>query len=152
LPVRPADLPWLVERYAAEWDDVDFAPLWGPSMGEWTIPCLNAFMWWTEDVTRSAYTVAEVGQNKCKMLLAEDPGLTREVLATLRPETMSHHPSGWLARHVLDPDWATAEAKASDAAMAHELAPGVLKPYKEATAGSKRPPGFTLGPLPFLAC
>jgi putative acetyltransferase len=151
LPVQPSDLPWLTERYAAEWDEVDFSPLWGPSLGEYTMPCLNAFMWWTEEGTRAGYTVAKPGRNMCKMLLADDPGLAREILSTLRPAEISHHPSGWLARHALDPEWATATGEAIQAAMACELEPGVLRPYQDAIAAGQRLPGFALGPLPFLA-
>ena len=151
-PVQPADIPWLVERHAAEWTDVDFGWLWGTSLSEWTIPCLNAIMWRTEEGQRAAYTVAPVGRGKCTMLLAEDPVLARDVIATIRPTTMEHHPSGWLARNVLDPAWATVEVKLSQAAMACELQEGVLQLYLNALDAGKRPPGFSLMPLPFMAC
>ena len=151
-PVRPADTPWLAERCAVEWADVDFGWLWGTSLSEWTILCLNAVMWWTEEGRRAAYTVAPVGRGKCTMLLAEDPALAREVIATIRPTTMEHHPSGWLARNVLDTEWATCEVKLSEAAMACELEEGVLEPYLKAVDSGKRLPGVTLFPLPFMAC
>lgn len=86
------------------------------------------------------------------MLLAEDPALAREVIATIRPATIEHHPSGWLARNVLDPTWATCEVELSQAAMACELQEGVLQPYLQALESGKRLPGFTRFPLPFLAC
>ncbi|MBN1343805.1 MAG: N-acetyltransferase [Phycisphaerae bacterium] len=151
MPVCPADLPWLVERYAAEWADVDFATLWGPSLGEWTMPCLNAVMWWTEDGCRAAYTVDKPGKERCRMLLADDPELARDVIATIRPGTLSHHPSGWLVRHALDVDWAAAEAERSEAAMACELESGALDECLRAVESGERLPGFALGSLPFLA-
>lgn len=152
LPVRAADVPWLVERCAAEWADVDFGWPWGTSLSEWTIPCMNVVMWRTEDGTRAAYTMDNHGRARCKLLLADDPALAREVIATIRPATLEHHPSGWLARHALDPEWATAEAKPSKAAMACELQEGVLDAYLQALESGNRLPGFTLFPLPFLAC
>jgi len=152
MPVRPADVPWLVERHAAEWADVDFGWLWGESLQEWWIPGLNVMMWWTQDGRRAAYTVGLPGRGRCKMLLADDPALAREVIATIRPAALEHHPAGWLARDALDGEWATAEAKPSNAAMACELQEGALRPYLEAVESGRRSPGFTLFPLPFLAC
>ncbi len=49
MPVRAADIPWLVERHAEELADVDFAWPWGTSLSEWTIPAINSLMWWTLD-------------------------------------------------------------------------------------------------------
>ena len=152
LPVRAADIPWLVERYEIEWADVDFAIQWGNTLGEWSLPCLNTVMWWTEDGRRAAYTVDKPGKNRCQMLLADDPDIARDVIATIRPPTLSHHPSGWLARNALDPEWGAAQAEASDAGMAYELQEGVLEPYLKARESGERPPGSVLGPLPFLAC
>jgi len=152
LPVRPADVPWLVQRYEVEWADVDFAILWGSTIGDWALPCLNTVMWWTEDGRRAAYAVDKPGKNRCQMLLADDPDLARDVIATIRPDTLSHHPSGWLAREVLDPTWSTAQAEASDAAMALELQDGALQSYLRARETGERPPGCVVGPLPFLAC
>jgi len=151
-PVRPADIPWLVERHAAEWADVDFAWLWGDDPSAWTIPCVNAVMWWTEDGRRAAYTVALPGPGKCRMLLADDPELAREVIATIRPASLQHHPAGWLARNALQPEWATAEATPVQAAMACELQQGVLEPCLQALEAGERLPGFSLGALPFMAC
>jgi putative acetyltransferase len=152
LPVQPDDIPWLAERHEAEWEDVDFGWLWGNSLSEWTIPCLNALMWWTEDGRRAAYTVALSGRTGCKILLADDTGIARDVVATIRPTTLEHHPSGWMARNCLDPAWATTEVKVSSAAMACELQEGVLESYLKAIDADDRLPGFTLFPLPFLAC
>jgi len=152
MPVRPADLPWLAQRHAVEWSDVDFSPAWGTNLSEWTIPCLNAVMWWTQDGRRAAYTVDKPGREKCRMLLADDPEVAKEVIATIRPKAMSHHPAGWLARSALDSEWATAQAEPSEAGMACELRENALEPYVKAIDAGTRLPGFTLGPLPFLAC
>jgi putative acetyltransferase len=152
MPVRAADIPWLVQRHAAEWADVDFGWLREASLGEWTIPFINAMIWWTDDGRRAAYTLTTGGRDSCKMLLADDPALARDVIATIRPATMEHHPSGWLARHVLEPLWSSCAAKASDAAMVCELRPGVLAQYRQALAAGKRPPGFAMFPLAFMAC
>ena len=152
LPVSPADIPWLVERQAVELADVDFGWLWGTALSEWRIPCINAVMWWTEDGRRAAYTAAPVGRRKCNMLLADDRALARDVIATIRPATMEHHPSGWLARNVLDIEWASVEAKASEAAMACELREGALKPYMKAVEAGDRLPGFCMFPLAVMAC
>ena len=152
-PVRPADIPWLVERQTAEWADVDFGWLWGSALGEWSFPGINAQMWWTVEGRRAAYTVARPGQRQtCELLFADDPGLAREVIATIRPKTMAHHPSGWLVREVLPAEWGEARAKASDAAMAIELEEGVLGPYRQALKAGDRPPGAAQFPLTFLAC
>ncbi len=111
MPVHAADIPWLVERHAAELADVDFAWPWGPAISEWTMSATNCLMWWTSDGQRAAYTMTRKGRTSCKLLLADDPALACEVLATIRPPTLEHHPSGWLARHVLDPAWGTVHAE-----------------------------------------
>ena len=84
------------------------------------------------------------------MVLADDPELAREVIATIRPESLAHHPSGWLAQHVIDPDWGAAEVNASEAAMACELTDGVLAPLLDALQSGQRPPGACNWPLPFV--
>ena len=150
LPVRPADLPWLAERCAVEWADVDFGWLWGTRLSEWAIPCMNTMMWWTKDGRRAAYTLD--AHKEHKLLLADDPELAREVIVTLKPKTLEHHPAGWLAKNVLDQKWSSVEAKLNQAAMACELKEGVLRPYLAALESGKRLPGFTLFPAPFLAC
>jgi len=151
LPVRPADVPWLAKQHRTEWEDVDFAWLWGTAPGEWSFPPMNAVLWWTEDGRRAAYTVDTPGKGKAKLLLAEDPALALDVLAILRPPTLDHHPSGWLARNVLMPAWSKVKAKAHPAAMAYPLQEGILDRCLEAQKKG-RPPGFCLFPLPFLAC
>ncbi len=151
LPVQPSDLPWLAERLAVETADVDFAWQWGTSMAEWSITGVNAMMWWTEDGRRAAYTVAPHGRGRCNLLLADDPELAREVLATLRPATIQNHPSGWLVREALQVPWAKSEVHASGAAMACELQPDVLQPCLEAQAAG-RLPGSVHWALPFIAC
>jgi predicted N-acetyltransferase YhbS len=152
MPVHNADIPWLVERHAAELADVDFAWPWGATISEWTIPPMNCLMWWTADGRRAAYTMTREGRQSCKLLLADDPMLAREVLASIRPATLEHHPAGWLARQVLDSAWGVAQAEAWSAAMAFELQPGVLQPYLDARATGERLPGMTMFPLPFQAC
>ena len=149
-PVRPADVAWLAERSAAEWADVDFGWLWGESLTDWAIPCMNTVMWCTQNGRRAAYTLH--AHREPKLVLADDPALAREVIATLKPKALEHHPAGWLAQHVLDPKWAATEAKLSQAAMACELEEGALKPYLDALEAGERLPGATIFPLPFLAC
>lgn len=151
-PVRPADLPWLVERLEAELADVDFGWLWGPSLGEWSFPGLNAVMWRTEDGRRAAYTLRRPTGDGCELVLADDAALAREAIARIRPAKLCHHPSGWLARHALDPAWAKAEAKAYDAAMAVPLREGALDALLAAREAGERPAGAANFPLPFLAC
>ena len=154
-PVRPADIPWLVERMAAEWPDVDFSWQWGTSLGEWTLAGTDAVVWRTEASQRAAYTLRLPGWQKkkeLKMLLADDPMLARDVIATIKPQSLEHHPSGWLARNVLDPEWATAEANSSSAAMAYELEEGVLQPYVEALQAEERLSGSCNWPLPSIVC
>ena len=148
-PVRPADIPWLVERNAVEWADVDFGWLWGTALGEWRIPGVNAMIWRTEDGRRAAYTASR-GADSVYLFLADDPELAREVLATFRPKEIRQHPSGWLARHVLDPMWAKAEVRPSSAAMACELQEGALQPYLDAVEAGERLVGSSNEPLPFL--
>jgi putative acetyltransferase len=152
MPVRETDLPWLVERHAVELADVDFAWPWGPSLSEWTMPAMNCMMWWTEDGRRAAYSMTRQGRGSCKLLLAEDPYLAREVLATIRPKQLEQHPAGWLAREALTPDYASSQAEAWTAAMAYELRPGVLDAYLAARATGTREAGATMFPLAFLAC
>lgn len=123
LPVQSADLPWLVERGAAESSDVDFGWLWGAHTSEWTIPGVRALVWWTEDGERAAYTLS-VGyraQQNWKMVLAADPEIARDVIATIRPATLPQHPAGWLAHHALCPEWERAEVEASAVAAGRRL-------------------------------
>jgi len=156
LPVRISDVPWLVERCTAEWSEVDFSWLWGMNLSEWTIPFVNAMVWWTEDGRRAAYTLAKSGgwpkESKWKVILAEDPVLALEVISTIKPNTLEHHPSGWLAKNVLDLEWGTVEAKVSRAAMACELEAGILRPYLQGLESGERLPGFCNWPLPFMLC
>jgi len=150
-PVLPADIPWLVERFAVEWADVDFAWLRGNSLAEWTFPGTNAMMWQTADNRRAGYTLAAVSGKKLTLLLADDPDLARDIIATTRPATLEHHPSGWLAREALDPAWSSAEAKPGTPAMAIALQDGTLDALIEAVEAG-RPPGFCNWPIPFMLC
>jgi hypothetical protein len=134
LPVRRADIPWLVERWEIEWRDVDFGWLWGTAPGEWAIPGIDTEMWWTEDGHRAAYTIGD------KLIIAENRAWAREVIATLKPKQLDHHPSGWLAQHVLDAEWATVEVNRSDAAMMCELRKGLLEAVLKALESEERLP------------
>jgi hypothetical protein len=89
-------------------------------------------------------------RGRWRHVLADDPDLAREAIYTIRPATLDHHPSGWLARNVLDPAWSTATVERSDAAMACELEEGVLAPLLNALESGARPPGFCNWPLPFI--
>jgi predicted N-acetyltransferase YhbS len=150
-PVQPADIPWLMERHHAEWDSVDFACVRGSSMGEWTMPGVEALVWRTSDGRRVAYTLG-AGGAKLEMLLADDPAMAREALARLRPEEIGLHANGWFARHVLDDAWGAAEATRSDAAMACELREGALQEYIAALGAGQRLPGRSNWILPFVLC
>ena len=129
-PVLAADLPWLMERSAAEWADVDFSWQWGNCLSEWTRPGTNALIWRTDDGRRAAYTLGWPGRKKLKLVLADEPAMARDAIATIKPEALEHHPAGWLARNALDGQWAAAEVKSSGAAMARELQDGVLAPLR----------------------
>ncbi|MBT5713540.1 hypothetical protein HOI71_21000, partial [Candidatus Poribacteria bacterium] len=150
-PVQPADIEWLVDRHAAEWSDVDFACVRGASMGEWTMPGVEALVWRTSDGRRAAYALGAT-EGKLEMLLADDPVLARVVLATVRPSELGLHPNGWFARHVLDEAWGVARADRSDAAMACELREGALQPYLAAVDEGTRLPGRPNWVLPFVLC
>ena len=150
-PVRPADIPWLMERHRVEWEDVDFACVRGSAIGEWTMPGVEAIVWRTLEGSRAAYTLA-TNRKSLDLLLADDVAMAREVLARVRPEGLSMHPSGWLARHVLDDVWGVAHASRSDAAMACELQPGALEPYLRALDAGERDPGLSNWLLPFVLC
>lgn len=152
-PVQASDLGWLVRCFEAEYAEVDFASLWGPTLGEWTLPIVDALMWWTEDGRRAAYSVAVNRGHRRKdyrLILADDPALAREVIATARPGTLPHHPAGWLARCAVDPAWASTRVDASDAAMACELRKGCLQSYLDAVALGQRELGSSTDLLPFL--
>ncbi len=83
---------------------------------------------------------------------AYDPSLARDLIATLKPEEISQHPSGWLAQNALDPAWSKAEANASQAAMVCPLREGVLQPYLQAVKSGERLPGSSNWPWPFILC
>ncbi len=151
-PVRPADIPWLLARLAAECADVDFSWQWGTTLDEWSMPGTDAVIWRTADGRRAAYTLGMPGEKKLKMLLADDAVLVRDVIATIKPQGLEQHPSGWLARNAVDPEWATAEANSSPAAMAYELEEGTIQPYMEALQAEERLPGSCNWPLPFMLC
>ena len=43
------DIPWLRERAAVEWAEVDFGWLWGEALTEWYAPGVIALMWCADD-------------------------------------------------------------------------------------------------------
>lgn len=151
MPVCETDLPWLVACHAREWHDVDFGWLWGPTLAQWTLPGLNAVVWWTDDGRRAAYTLKARG--RLCMLLADDPDLARQVLWRLKPATIDLHPCGWFARHVLQEGWSSTEVgrEPSPSAMACELRPGVVDACLAAQR-TGRPSGGCMFPTPFLLC
>ena len=151
-PVRPADVPWLVERFAVEWADVDFAWLRGNSLAEWTFPGTNAVMWQTADDKRAGYTLASAEAKKLKILLADDSAMARDIIATVQPTSLEHHPAGWLAREALEAAWSSAEAKRGEHAMAVALQDGALDPLIDAVESGSRPSGSCNWPIPFMLC
>jgi putative acetyltransferase len=154
LPVQAGDLPWLERVGAREWGDVDFGCIWGADRREWTLEGISTLMWWTEDGRRAAYTVS-LGNGEARqwrLLLAEDADLALDVLASVRPSRLDHHPSGWLATRVLDPAWSRCSVEPSLAAMAIELEPGLLEPYLEKVRLGQRPCGAWNWPLPYMLC
>jgi len=153
-PVGEDDVRWLAERFEAEWGEVDFGWLWGERLTDWSLPPANAILWRTPDGRRAAYALAmpREKQQKLRVLLADDPQLARDAIATIRPTVIEQHPSGWLASNALDEAWATAEANASPAALAHELRDGVLDETIAVVEAGRRPPGACCWPMPFLLC
>lgn len=148
-PVQPADVPWLLERLEAELADVDFGWLRGTTLEGRRWSGIDSLVWCDGDGRRVAYMMRAARQrDKLVMLLAENPQMARETIYTLRPSTLEHHPSGWLAHHPLDPAWAKAEM--SEAAMVCVLLEGVLDGYF-AAAEKGRSTGCVNWPLPFLA-
>ncbi len=152
-PVRPADIPWLMEQFAAEWCDVDFCWQRGTSLRDWSMLGVNAIIWWTEFGRRAAYTLGWPGRRGWQMVLADEPLLARSALAMIKPKLLRQHPAGWLARNVLSPEWSKArEMRIEESAMACELKLGVLKPYRKAVESGERLPGCCSWPLPFMTC
>ncbi|MEW6749765.1 MAG: GNAT family N-acetyltransferase [Candidatus Latescibacterota bacterium] len=155
-PVRQADIPWLVACDEREWGDVDFTWPRGRSLAEWAIEGVNAVLWRTADGCRAAYTLSRPGQPRrsgvLETVLGEDPERVRQVIAHVRPTRMTHHPGGWLARHVLDPAWANCQARRSDAAMALSLVDGALDEYMDRLARGERLSGVVNWPIPFIMC
>jgi hypothetical protein len=150
MPVYESDTRWLYDRFMVEWQDVDFAWIWGSLLGEWTFPGTNALVWWTSDGRRAAYTLGMPGKKEYKFILADDPFLAREIIFTIKPEKLEQHPAGWLAQKVLDPHWATIDIRRSNAAMAVELEDGILSPYLQALESGQRYPGTLSEPIMFM--
>jgi len=160
-PLRPrppdaAGLPWLVERIRAEFEDVDFGWIWNEHLTEWVQPGLNTVAWVTPEGERVGYSVDRTRIDGVKMLLADDSAMAIEILCNLRDRIddgdmskITLHPSGWLARSLASESWATPTVRASDAAMAFEITPGILDEYRSEVAAGHRPTGHVNFPLVF---
>jgi putative acetyltransferase len=105
-PVRPEDVPWLVKCHDAEWADVDFAWNRGDDIREWAAPFACTVIWRTLDGRRAAYVEGLSDGRGWSQVLGDDAELVRDVLAAIKPLQLAQHPSGWLARNVLEPEWA----------------------------------------------
>jgi len=151
-PVTSSDLPWLVRCHDAECRDVDFSWRRGKDMREWAAPFVDTVIWRTADGRRAAYTSRAPEETYFSMLLGDDPTLVRDVIATVRPTVLAQHPSGWLAKNVLDSAWASTEAKASADLLACALQPGALDEYRAAVGKGVRLPGSLTWPLQLVVC
>ncbi len=148
-PIRPADLPWLAERFAAEWAGIDFAWQWGRRLDDWVRPGADSTIWQAPDGRRAAFVLRLPGRPGLPLLLADDAALAREAVAVLRPPHIEQHPRGWLAREALAAvSWAKATIEPSAAAMALELQDGALAPVRDALAAGE-PPGHCPWPIWF---
>ncbi len=150
MPVVESDISWLVDRFNAEFEDVDFTWIRGSEIDEWIFPGANALMWFTSDNKRAAYTLSKPGNKHLNMLLADDSSLAVDVISTIKPETIEHHPSGWLSKNAINPEWGKSECRLSPAAMAYELQTGALQPCIDAVESGERPPGFCNWPIWFI--
>ncbi len=145
------DLPWLVERLKAESAPIDFGLQRGATLSEWRLSGIDAIVWRNKAGERVAYTMRPSRQrDKLALLLAQDAEMARQLIYTLRPKEIEHHPSGWLAKNAIDPAWADAHAESSEAAMAIPLQEGALDDYLAAVEAG-RSIGCAGWPLPFLA-
>ena len=155
-PVRESDVPWLLACDEREWGEVDFSWRRGKRLVEWSVEGVNAVMWKTADGRRAAYTLSRPGRRgpgkPMELILGDDPEFVRQVVMKLEPGRLGHHPAGWLAKAVLDREWAACEATSSDAAMAFALAEGVLDEYRAAVTDGERLPGACNWPVPFMMC
>ena len=149
-PVDEADIEWLAARCSRELTDVDFGWLWTANLRTWRLPGLEARIWRDTHDEPAGYTVAKEGADNLALLLARDPGSAREIVRVVRPVSIAHHPSGWLARQALDVAWAQATVRPSNAAMAVELRKRVLAGYFDAVASGERPVGAVNHPLPLV--
>jgi putative acetyltransferase len=149
-PVRESDIPWLVNRFEIECADIDFSWLRGNSISEWVLPSTSAMVWRDKDGRRAGYTLSKPSTNHLNLLLADDADLAREIIFTIKPQTIEHHECGWLYQNAIDKSWGKAEVKLSKAAMACELQDGVLKPLLDALESKQRLPGFCNWPITFV--
>jgi putative acetyltransferase len=148
--VVEADVEWLTELYERELAHVDFGWLWGADIRSWQLDGLKESVWCDSDGSSVGYTIVKPGAENPALLLARDPESAREIVRTIRPASISAHPSGWLASAGLNVDWANATVKPSNAAMAFELQTGVLGAYYDAVKSGERPVGTVNHPLPFM--
>jgi len=149
-PVGPDDLGWLVSCHEEEWKEVDFSWRRGEDLREWRAPYVDTVIWRTADGQRAAYTSRAPEKTWFGMILGDDPTLVRDVIATVRPTVLEQHPSGWLAKNVLDSAWARTEAKARPEFLACALQPGALDEYRTAVDKGVRLPGHLSWPLELL--
>ena len=150
LPVKRSDIDWLVACYKTEWQNVDFSWQWSNNFNDWTMHGQNALIWRTPKGKRAAYTLGSYGGKKWKMILGDAPDLVRDVIATIKPKSLDHHPSGWLAKNVLAQEWSTYENNLSPNEMACPLQPGALDSYFTALEAGRIQPGTFTWPLPYI--
>lgn len=149
-PADKSDTRWLAELCERELSDVDFGWLWADDIRSWRLEGVDAHVWCNGSGEAVGFTAAKPGAERLALLLARDRESALGIVKTIRPISISAHPSGWLAREVLDVDLAHASLSASDAAMAIELQEGILAPYFAAVAGGHRPVGAVNHPLVFV--
>lgn len=149
-PVMASDIPWLVNRFEIECADVDFTWLRGNSIPEWVLPNTSAMVWRDKDGRRAGYTLAKPSTNNLNLLLADEVDLAREIIFTLKPQSIEHHENGWLFKNAIDKSWGKAETILSKAAMACELQENILQPLLNALETKERLPGFCNWPITFV--
>jgi len=148
-PVAITDGPWLAAQHRREWQDVDFAWMRGGELGAWTVPGAETVLWWTRDGRRAAYTQKSADGQRC-LVVADDAALARQVLLTLRPPRLDHHPHGWLARTVLPELGCVASVARAAPCMARALVPSALDAVRDGWSRDAVP-GSTTFPVSFLA-
>lgn len=151
-PVSREDLGWLIRCHDTEWRDVDFCWRRGEDLREWRAPFADTVIWRTPEGRRAAYTERVPESSTLRMIIGDDAVLVRDVIATVKPTALEQHPSGWLARNVLESTWGRAEAKATPDLLACSLQSGILNAYRMAVDEGTRPPGHLSWPLALIVC